>query len=247
MPAERHICLVLEYDGSSYHGWQYQANNLSIQQVLEEAVLRITGETVRIIGAGRTDAGVHALGQVASLRTRSAIAAGDFPRALNAALPRDIRVLSATDVTPDFHPQFRAGGKEYLYLILNRVNPSALLLHRCWHVSHPLDVEAMRQAAAVLVGRHDFSSFQSASCVARDPVRTLSRLDIRQRGGLLELSFEGNGFLKNMVRNLVGTLVEVGRASRPPATMAEILAALDRRRAGPCAPAYGLYLVRVIY
>ncbi len=247
MEERRQICLVLEYDGSAYHGWQWQDNNLSIQEVIEGAVGKITGEPSRVIGSGRTDAGVHALGQVATFLTRFPMPAADFTRALNAVLPRDIRVLSSIQAAPDFHPQFSAKGKSYLYVVLNRPEPSALLVNRAWHVRKPLAAEEMLRAACMLTGEHDFSSFQSSACVARDPVRTLSRLEIVAKGRLVEFRFDGNGFLKNMVRNIIGTLVDVGLGLYPAGRIGEILAARDRRQAGPCAPAKGLYLVSVKY
>lgn len=239
--------MIVEYDGSSYHGWQRQPNALTIQQVLEETIGRVTGEDVRIIASGRTDAGVHSLGQVASFVTRSRLTAEEFSRALNSLMPRDIRILSSSEVAWDFHPQFCARGKTYLYIILNRPCPSAVLTNRCWHIARKLDIEEMGYAANMLEGRHDFSSFRSSSCNAKNPVRTLYRLDMQIKGNLLEFWFEGDGFLKNMVRNIMGTLVDIGIGKYDHERIAEILEARDRKLAGRCAPPWGLYLVSVRY
>jgi tRNA pseudouridine38-40 synthase len=243
----RQICLVLEYEGTEYHGWQRQPELTTIQEIIENTLGRITGEKTTIMAAGRTDAGVHALGQVAAFRTGSRLTPGEFRRALNALLPQDIRIKEAAEVSFDFHPQFRALKKTYLYIILNRPSPTALIHHRCWHISRPLKVKEMREGALFLVGRHDFSSFMSSSGTTRSQIRHMTRCEIQEKGSLIELWFEADGFLKNMVRNMVGTLVDIGLGRYPPGEMEEILEAGDRRRAGPCAPPHGLYLVSIDY
>jgi tRNA pseudouridine38-40 synthase len=247
MRGRRNICLVVEYDGGSYHGWQRQPNGLTVQEVLEEAVRRVTGVRSPVIGSGRTDAGVHALGQTAAFRTDHPLAGELFAKALNANLPADVRVLASREVAPSFHPQYDAVGKTYLYLILNRPQGNALLRGRVWHLRPPLDAGAMAAAARALVGEHDFSAFRSSSCNASSPVRRLDLLQVERRGALLELTFRGNGFLKNMVRNLTGTLVQAGLGQIPPEEVAAILQGRERSAAGPCAPPWGLYLVSVAY
>jgi tRNA pseudouridine38-40 synthase len=243
----RQICLTIEYDGSAYHGWQHQDNALSIQQVIEEAIRRITGETVRLRASGRTDAGVHALGQVASFPTTAKLPADAFRRALNSTLPADIRVTGSREADPQFHPQYDARRKTYRYLVLNRRDGSAVLRDRVWHVAPPLDESVLAESAACLAGEHDFGAFRSSSCTARNPVRNLSRVEVVRRGDLIEFEFTGNGFLKNMVRNMVGTLVDIGLAIFPSGSMPDILTSRDRRKAGRCAPPHGLYLVSVEY
>lgn len=238
---------MLEYDGTAYHGWQRQPNGLSVQEVVEGALARLTGEDLRVVAAGRTDAGVHALAQVAAFTTRSSVPAERFRAALNSLLPADIRVRDSRRVAASFHPQFEARGKTYRYFILNRPEASALLRNRCWHIRPPLDLDAMRAGAAHLLGRHDFSSFRSSSCCAAQPVRELTLLAVERAGGLVELTAEGDGFLKNMVRNIVGTLADVGLGTLPTDRVADILAGRDRRLAGRCAPPWGLYLAEVRY
>ncbi|WP_447973247.1 tRNA pseudouridine(38-40) synthase TruA [Nitrospira sp. Kam-Ns4a] len=241
------IKLTLQYDGTAYAGWQRQPKQPTIQAALEAAIERICQAPVRVIGAGRTDAGVHALGQVASFRCARDLAPEVWVRALNGLLPPDICVLAAEQVADDFHARYGATAKVYEYHILNRPVRSALERHRAWHVRHPLLIEPMREAAALLLGRHDFSSFQNSPTDTENPVCDLRRLAVLHDSPLIRIEAEADRFLRQMVRAIVGTLVEVGLGKRPPVSLKDILAARDRRAAGTTAPAQGLYLVRVEY
>ncbi len=248
----RTIRLLVAYEGTRFLGWQRQKRGPTVQQALEEAVARVTGERVTVHGAGRTDAGVHAAGQVAHVRVRTAIPAERIPHALNANLPPDVRVLEASDAPAGFHARFQARAKVYAYTV--RVHPHENPLDRAFvhRVSPPLDVPAMREAAAALLGAHDFASFATRG--SEDPprghrghVRTVAHLDLAERGDYLTLIVEGDGFLRNMVRTIAGTLLEIGRGRLAPSEIPGILAARDRRRAGPTAPARGLCLLAVRY
>lgn len=215
---------------------------------MEAAVSRLAGEPAGVLGASRTDSGVHALGQVANFLTASRIPAHGFFKALNSMLPPDVSVRSAEDAGLDFDSRRSAKGKRYSYVLLNRRGKSAIGRDGFWEVPRPLDLEKMKAAAACLVGEHDFSSFRAADCQNPDPVKRLARAEVDKAGeDLLLFSFEGSAFLKQMVRNIVGTLVEVGRGRLAPEEVAVILAAKNRRLAGPTAPARGLYLVEVLY
>ncbi len=254
----RRIKLTIEYDGTAYGGWQYQKNASSIQDELEKAIRMVTGESVRVHGAGRTDAGVHALGQVAHLDLGSDIPSLKLPSALNAHLPKDIAVAEAEEVSGDFHARYSAKGKIYRYRILNRRERGAVERDYAAHIVWDLDVDAMATAAGMLLGRHDFSAFATdLSGTSRDheeegkrpldPVRTLRRLDICRGGRYLEIESEADGFLYNMARCIVGSLIEVGRGKQKPTWIADVLASCDRRLAGPTAPARGLCLMKVLY
>ncbi len=248
MEPRRNLRLLLEYDGSRYHGWQRQKGDLSIQQVIEEALQRLTGEQVALIGSGRTDAGVHALGQVASFRTTSAIPLKAFHEGLNSMLPYDIAVLEAREAPPEFHARKSALSKTYEYRILNRPSRSPLHHHYGWWLAHRLDPEGMIAAAAALPGEHDFSAFRASGSGNRNPVRRIFTARWQTHpGGWLRFTITGNGFLRGMVRSLVGTMVEVGKGKAEPALLAELLKSGERRLAGPTAPAQGLYLVAVVY
>lgn len=239
--------LVVEYEGTGYAGWQRQADQLTVQAVLEDALLRLTQETITIVGSGRTDAGVHAFGQVVSFRSDRGLPLHEWRRGLNAHLPPDIAVQSVEIVADDFHARYSAKSKRYEYHLLHQQERPALDRHRAWHIYGPLDVDKMREAAKLLVGQHDFSSFQGHPTDTKDPICNLERLDLRQEGPRIRLVFVADRFLKQMVRAIVGTLVEIGQVKRPPQAMQEILAAKDRRSAGYTAPAQGLYLVEVRY
>jgi len=243
----RRVLFIFEYMGTRYAGWQRQPNALAIQQVIEEALEKITGAPATLTASGRTDAGVHALALPAHADLATRIADADLVRALNALLPDDIVATEAHTVPADFHARYSALDKTYRYVILNRAIPSAFDHGRVWHFRAPLDVEAMRAAALRLTGERDFSSFRSAGCASKQPVRHLSRLTVERHGDFIVLTFTGSGFLKQMARNITGTLVEVGRGALKPDDMDRILAARDRSAAGPCAPAEGLTLINVRY
>lgn len=242
----RTLKLTLEYDGTRYSGWQSQKNGVAIQDVVTAAVAKMTEEKIVLRGASRTDAGVHALGQVASFQTGRGIPCDGFLRGINSLLPEDIRVVVCEEVPPNFHPVDSARRKIYEYRLQMGNVPSALQRHRVWWVGPHLDSAAMQHAAECLIGEHDFKSFQGANADTKTTVRRLESIGIQPGGeNILALQFTANGFLKYMVRNIVGTLVEVGLGKMPPQRVKEILAARDRRLAGPTAPPQGLYLVKV--
>jgi tRNA pseudouridine38-40 synthase len=243
----RTLKLVLEYDGFDYCGWQVQDDALTIQGVIEAALAKILGEPVRVNGAGRTDAKVHALGQVASFRCPSDIPTTALQRALNSLLPRDVVVCEVQNVPADFHARFSALGKVYAYRILHRPVRAPLRLRYAWHIPQPLDVQAVALAGACLQGTHDFTSFQATGSEVKTTERTLTELTVTHEGDEIVISCTANGFLRHMVRNIVGTLVEVGRGARLPADIKRILNGRDRRLAGATAPPQGLYLVQVLY
>jgi tRNA pseudouridine38-40 synthase len=246
----RTLKLTLAYDGTNYVGWQRQENGVSIQEKIEEAFRPIAGRDGRgptVVGAGRTDAGVHALAQVASVTAEIALEPAAVLRALNVRLPPDIRVRAVEEARPGFHAQFHAAGKTYRYRIATSPVLSPFDRWFVWHAPEPRHVEAMRRAATLLVGEHDFASFQARGASVADTVRRLERVEIGETEGELTVDVAGDGFLRHMVRAMVGTLAEVGSGLREPASMTAILAARDRRAAGPTAPAAGLTLVSVRY
>lgn len=251
---ERNLRLVLEYDGTDFAGWQRQsprapgrAGPRTVQEVLEQAIEALTGAPATVRGAGRTDAGVHARAQVASFQTRTTIPTDGLRRGLNAGLPHDVAVTAVEEVAADFEPRRAARGKHYAYRIWNHETRAPLERRTSWHVRRPLDRAAMAGAAAALLGDHDFSAFRAVGCDAKSPVRVLVRLDVSADGSLVTIDAEATAFLRNMVRILAGTLVEVGLGIRPAADMAATLASRDRTRAGRTAPAHGLTLMRVFY
>ncbi len=240
--------LVLEYDGGPFVGWQRQDNGPSVQAALEDAVAAFCGEQVTAHAAGRTDAGVHALGQVAHVDIAKPSDAGTVRDALNFHLkPAPVAVLAAEAVSDEFHARFSATGRRYLYRIVNRRAPLALERGRAWFVPTRLDAAAMQDAAQVLVGRHDFSSFRAAECQAKSPVKTLDRLDVARDGDALRVEAAARSFLHHQVRNMVGTLRLVGEGKWSAADLGAALDRRDRSAAGPTAPAEGLYLVGVDY
>jgi len=243
----RTLKLVLEYDGFDYCGWQVQGDAPTIQGALEAALGKILGQAGRVSGAGRTDAKVHALGQVASFRCASDIPAAALQRALNSVLPRDVVVHDVQDVAADFHARFSALGKVYAYRILNRPVRAPLRLRYVWHIPQALDVSAMALAGTYLQGTYDFTSFQATGSAVKTAERTLMELAVTRDGDEIVLSCTANGFLRHMVRNIVGTLVEVGRGERLPADLKRILDGRDRRLAGVTAPPQGLCLMQVLY
>lgn len=254
----RNLKLTVAYDGTAFWGFQVQPGELpTIQGNLETGISDLTGEVVRIVGSGRTDAGVHAAGQVVSFMTNSTIPVENWPRALNTRLPIDIRVIAAEEVPPDFHARFSAVAKTYRYLFSISKEPNPVALRYTWWVGRPLNLQAMQEAATVLVGKHDFKSFQTAGSSAQTSVRkvTESRLISTLSGdslvpgltGLIAYEITADGFLYNMVRNIVGVLQRIGCGKLKPTDLAEIMAARDRRRAGQLAPAQGLWLQQVWY
>lgn len=243
----RRIKLLLEYSGTRYHGWQVQPAAVTVQGTLEQGLATITNSPVRVHAAGRTDAGVHALGQVVHFDTAATISLPALQRGLNSLLPHDIVVRQAMAVPSDFHARYGAHTKTYAYVVHNQPLRSAFYTPYVWHIPLPLDVEAMRAAARLLVGEHDFSAFRAASCSARSPVRHVFRLAVKRHRERLFIVCCANGFLHHMVRNIVGTLVEIGRGKVPAAAMPAILRSRQRQQAGPTAPPQGLFLVRVAY
>jgi tRNA pseudouridine38-40 synthase len=244
----RNIRLIVEYDGAAYCGWQRQVNGLSIQQVLEECIGRMTGEAIRVIGSGRTDAGVHALHQVAHFRTISRLGERNLLMGINSLLPADIAVLDVCEVSPSFHARFDAVSKVYLYRICNRPVRSPLERNTAWFVWEPLDLTRIGETLPVFRGTHDFSSFCSTHADSPDCIRTILNIDAeKDSSGMIHIFVEADGFLRYMVRTIVGVLVDVGRGKYSREEVAAILEAKDRRRAGLTAPPQGLFLKNVKY
>jgi len=240
--------LTLEYDGGAFQGWQRQATGPAVQAALESAAAAFTGSTPEIVAAGRTDAGVHALAQVAHLDLERDWTPERLAGAFNAHLrPLPIVVIEARATEPDFHARFSAIGRRYLYRVLDRRSPPVIERGRVWHVPIGLDAELMQEAAQTLLGRHDFTSFRSSECQAPDPVKTLDRIFVVRQGAEIVLRVAARSFLHHQVRVIVGTLKLVGERSRLVGFVAEALAARDRSAAGPTAPAEGLYLEAVTY
>ncbi len=240
--------LTIEYDGGPFVGWQRQENGRSVQQAIEEAALAFCGETVAVGGAGRTDAGVHALGQVAHLDLARDWPADTVRDAINAHLrPEPVAILAAEAVPADFDARFSAVRRHYLYRISDRKAPPVLDRGRLWAVNVSLDADAMHEGARHLLGNHDFTTFRATGCQAKSPVKTLDRLDVSRAGGEIVVRAEARSFLHHQVRSMVGSLKRVGEGRWPPAMIGEILGARDRTRCGPVAPPDGLYLVAVDY
>ncbi len=243
---KRNFKLTLEYDGSHYHGWQRQEGVLTIQEVVESRLEIMFGEPIRTRASGRTDAGVHARGQVINFYAHTTLQAEEIQRGLNSLLPPDIAVLHGEEVAHAFHARFSAVSKAYEYRILNRPEPSALERHFVWHIRKPLARSAMEECLQGIVGRHDFSAFMGAGSSVTSTEREIYQAVLRVPDeDHLIFRFEANGFLRHMVRNLVGTLVDVGKGRLKPAAFQAVLAGRDRRQAGMTAPARGLYLVSV--
>ena len=253
----RTLKLTISYDGTRFVGWQRQAAGVSVQGLLDDALARFEGAPVAVQGASRTDAGVHALGQVASVRLTAAHPPDVVGRGLNACLPPDVRVIDVQEAAENFHARFCARSKTYRYQLRNAATVSPFERAYVWHVPEALDVAAMRAAAHTLVGTHDFAAFRSVGSDTRGTVRTITRSEVTSQavggwhdtstGALVVYDVSGDGFLRHMVRAIVGTLVEVGRGQRPVASMAALLTGGSRAQAGATAPPQGLFLVRVVY
>lgn len=243
----RRLKLLLEYTGTRYHGWQVQPHAVTVQGTLEACLARLTNGPVRLHAAGRTDAGVHALGQVAHFDTASVLALPALLRGANSLLPDDIVVRAVTEAPLTFHARYSARRKLYAYTVHHHPIPSALWAPYVWYVPQPLDLTAMRTAARVLVGQHDFSAFRAASCTARTSIRHLYAVRLVRRAERLVFFLRADGFLQHMARNIVGTLIAIGRGRLAAHAMPAILAGRRRQDAGPTAPAHGLMLVRVQY
>jgi len=241
------IKLTIEYDGTAYAGWQRQPKHPTIQAVLEDALFMITQQPTPVVGAGRTDSGVHAFGQVVSFQSDKTLADTQWASALNSYLPKDIAVISSEQVPDTFHARFSAKGKVYEYRIIQQATRPALNRHRAWHYRYPLDIDAMREAMSYFVGTHDFTSFRGQRSQTINPVCTLTHLSLRHESPFLIIRIEGDRFLKQMVRAIVGTLVEVGQHKRHPSNMPDLFESKDRRTGGRTAPPHGLYLVKVLY
>jgi tRNA pseudouridine38-40 synthase len=241
------IKLTIEYDGTNYHGWQIQPNGNTIQAVLERAIATFLGTQTRIIGSGRTDAGVHALGQTANFFCAKEVDLYRLQRGLNALTPQDIVIRRVEVMGTAFDARRHARSRIYEYRIWNSPWPSPFHSRYAWHVHDPLEVGAMQNAIAYLEGEHDFTSFQAAACDAAHAVRRVDRNLLESRGSLLVYTIEATAFLRHMVRNVIGSLVEVGRGERPPQSFSELLEVRDRTQAGPTAPPHGLFLVEVRY
>ncbi|MFN3739554.1 MAG: tRNA pseudouridine(38-40) synthase TruA [Thermodesulfovibrionales bacterium] len=254
----RNIKLVLEYRGSNYHGWQRQKGRVTIQSILEELISRITGEKIKVISAGRTDAGVHAMGQVAAFRTESKHSPQVFKRALNSLLPEDIRIINVEEAEETFHPRFSAKAKSYIYFVSLDQRPSVFVADFCWTIKGRLDIDAMKEASQYIIGRHDFAGFRAKGCGARTTTRSIFEFSIDEysiipfmgidiEGTFIRFRIKGDAFLRYMVRNIVGTLVEIGKGKRGISSIKDIFSRGDRRLAGVTAPAKGLFLEKVYY
>lgn len=266
----RNIKLILQYDGTDYAGWQIQQPQvrseklevkrkiITIQGILQEAIRKITGENTKVVGASRTDAGVHALEQIASFKTSSNLKTEILKRALNANLPHDIRIIDVIECPADFHPRHGAKSKTYSYIISHRKDCSVFLRRYSWQIPYQLNYDSMREAAKYFIGKHDFSSFRASGCSSKSAIRRISNIEISESPfiefmtfklnvPIIKISIEANAFLRHMVRNIVGTLVEVGRGKISPLKMLDILKSKNRDFAGPTAPACGLFLEKIIY
>ena len=243
----RKIRLTIEYEGTRYAGWQIQPNGLAVQQVMEEALMSLLGEQVRLQSSGRTDAGVHALGMVAAFSTTTTLPLRAYVDGTNRFLPPDIVVRDAMEVPLDFNPIANAKSKHYRYTIYNTFVRSPLMRMGCWHVREPLDLAAMQIAAESFVGRHDFASFRASNCATKTTERSIYSMDVHKSDALIQIDVVGEGFLKNMVRIMAGTLVDVGRKRFAPEYVGWLLLNPDRKKAGVTAPACGLCLMGVVY
>ena len=248
MPEEATFKIVVEFDGTRYHGWQIQDRDTTVQQVLENALATMIGAPTKVIGSGRTDAGVHALGQCAHFSSRTTIGPEAFRNGLNSLLPDDIVIRECRRVAPAFHARYDALSKHYRYQLRNHPLPSAIGRRYAWHVRQPLDLRSMSSAAARLTGTHDFKAFEGAGSPRSNTERTIFSAELNEESdGLITIDFQGSGFLRYMVRNMVGALVAVGRGKLTPEDITRILESRDRTLAPATAPAHGLFLVSVDY
>ena len=243
----RNIKLELAFDGTNYHGWQRQNNNPTVQEEIEKAIERITCEFSSVLGCSRTDAGVHAENYVCNFTSNTSIDCFRLPLALNAVMPKDIRIYRAEDVPPEFHATLDATEKTYKYLVKNAAHQNPFLRNYSWHYPHDVDVDLMQRVIPHFCGTHDFTSFMCTDSDAKSPVRTVKHLSVEKKDDLLEFSVTADGFLYNMVRIIVGTLIYVGNQKIPASDIPHILEAKDRRLAGVTAPAHGLRLYRIVY
>lgn len=243
----RNIKLTIEYDGKDYNGWQKQPNRLNIQGEIEKAIKNVTGQEVELIGSGRTDAGVHAFGQVANFKFESDFPIEKMAIAINSQLKQSIRILKAEEVPLEFHSRYHCHKKTYSYIIDNSDQGTAIYRNLTYHVSQHLDTEAMQKAASYLVGEHDFASFKSSGTSSKSSVRTIYQAQVLKEQDRVVIMLTGSGFLYNMVRIIAGTLVEVGLGNIPPEEMKNILEAKDRQKAGKTLPPQGLFLMSVEY
>lgn len=243
----KRVKLVVAYDGTNYHGWQIQPGDVTVEQIINEKLSQLTGEDIKVIGASRTDAGVHAMGNVAVFDTESRIPGEKFSYALNQRLPEDIRIQCSEEVEADFHPRYYDCRKTYRYQILNAAFPNPMQRMYSHFVCHELDLEAMRQAGQYLIGEHDFKSFCSSKTQVTETVRHIYSLEVKKNGDMIAIYVQGNGFLYNMVRIIAGTLIEVGLHRKKPEEIEIMLHAMDRQIAGPTAPANGLTLMCIEY
>lgn len=243
----KNIKLTIEYDGTNYSGWQKQPHKKTVQLAIEEAVKKITGETIALLGSGRTDSGVHALGQVANFKTNTNLDTGKLHKALNSILPDDIAVIEVEEASENFHSQYDSKSKIYQYRILNRSYPSAHLRKKVWLINQKLDIEQMRKASDFLLGTHDFKVFSHQNLTVKTTVRNVLNSHLSKNGDLIEFEIEADGFLKRMVRMIVGTIVNVGKGKLGPEEFAYILESQKKNKFVGSAPPYGLFLKEVKY
>ncbi len=239
--------LTIEYDGTIYNGWQSQMNGIAVQDIIEKAIFQLTGEKVKLTGSGRTDSGVHAYGQVANFFSTSSIPAEKFSFALNTMLPNDIVIKKSQAVDPEFHARFSAKGKKYRYLIYNSTHHSALLRNRTFHVFYNLNIAAMKEASTYFIGTHNFEGFMAKGSQVKNTIRTIWETSLIKRDEIIQIEITGDGFLYNMVRIIVGTLIDVGIGRIEAQDISHIIKSCDRKLAGRTAPPQGLYLVEVYY
>lgn len=242
----RNLKVTIQYNGKNYCGWQKQPDSLGIQGTIENAIYEITKEKIKIIGSGRTDAGVHALGQVANFKLESNIPTKNLPNALNAKLPKDISIIDCIEVDEEFHSRYSAKRKRYRYLIYNSSYRNPIYKDMSYHVKYDLDLKKMCEEAKSLIGEHDFKGFMSSGSSVNDTIRTIYDITLQKQDNLIILEVEGNGFLYNMVRIIVGTLVDIGRG-RIKESLKNIIDSKERGMCGHTAPAHGLFLKKVDY